>query len=261
MVARIGGKLQTKRVVLFLLEGQNDEEALIPPFKMLLNERASVFSEVFHCDVTVAHLFKGSCGITIKSDVCETVRMFILEHLERGQGYTWGDLAAVVHIVDTDGAFAPEDCIIEDQSSKIIRYSQEGIICSDKPWIVKRNAEKSASLNKLVRKRTLSWRGKKVPYTVYYLSRNFEHALLGVERSLSNEEKDQLAQLFRRKYVNNPDAFLELLKQSANGAPSGYGESWAYIQEGMRSLEGHTNLFLALEDVLDSLGIEGAAVE
>lgn len=242
-----------RKVILFLVEGPNDEIALVQPFKGLLAHVGRVDSCPFYCDVTITHLFKGRDCVKSRSNVCETVRQFVLDYLESGRGYNWDDIALIVHVVDTDGAFVPDEHVVEDLSCQDIVYTEDEIRSADPEGVRRRNREKRKSIDALVDKRVLTWKRKHVPYHVFYCSRNFEHAFCGLEASLSDREKDAVAQAFRRRYENDSEAFAELLEQVGKGVPSEYGESWKFVKEGLRSLERHSNLVL-LVSVAESAG-------
>ena len=85
----------TRKVVLFIVEGPSDEAALGGIFTKIFNNAAVKF-DVIHGDPTT------SCQDPAK--IREHVRNEILKHLARDRGYGWKDLERIVVICDTDGA-------------------------------------------------------------------------------------------------------------------------------------------------------------
>lgn len=121
-----------RRVVLFLVEGSSEEASLVAPFRRWFASRGGdgagsnagasagadddspaldTRSETFYCDVTTVHMFPGDATFSVRSNVRDTVRQFVLDRIESRHAYDWADIDRIVHIVDLDGAFVPDDCI------------------------------------------------------------------------------------------------------------------------------------------------------
>lgn len=238
-----------KKVVLFLVEGPTDEVALVSPMRTLLKGRVATESLAFYCDVTTVCLFPSEASFLVKQDVCETVRGFVLDRIEKNPGYKWKDLERIVHIVDLDGAFIPESCIVEDSSYSKIGYRTDCILTSDREWVIRRNAEKASALRRLARKRTLKYERHDVPYEVYFMSRNLEQALFGLDEGVNQDMKEKLAHAFRRKCLSNPDFFATLLESEDVAIAGDYRETWSYAEEGLHSLERGSNLRFFMESI------------
>ena len=127
-----------RRVVLFLVEGSSEEASLVAPFRRWFASRGGdgagssvgagagdgsgsgagddsltldTRSETFYCDVTAVHMFPSDATFSVRSNVRDTVRQFVLDRIESRHAYDWADIDRIVHIVDLDGAFVPDDCI------------------------------------------------------------------------------------------------------------------------------------------------------
>lgn len=183
----------TRKVVLFIVEGPSDEAALGGIFTKIFNNAAVKF-DVIHGDATT------SCQDPAK--IREHVRNEILKHLARDRGYGWKDLERIVVICDTDGAFVPSSCI-EASSDGRLHYEEGCILARDPAAIVERNAKKSEALKRLSSIKELTSKQRKVPIRTFFHSRNLEHALSGEPGECSNDEKELLAHRFARKYVND----------------------------------------------------------
>lgn len=74
------------------------------------------------------------------------------------------------------------------------------------------------------------------------MSCNLDHALYN-EQNLSEESKQDYADSFYEVFKDAPRSFVDFLnEQVVNGVPRSYPQSWKYIEEGLHSLERHTNL-------------------
>ena len=226
----------TRKVVLFIVEGPSDEAALGGIFTKIFSN-ATVKFDVIHGDVTT------SCQDPAK--IREHVRNEILKHLSRDRGYGWKDLERIVVICDTDGAFVPSSCI-EASSDGRLHYEEARILTRDPATIAERNAKKSEALKRLSSIKELTSKQRKVPIRTFFLSRNLEHALSNEPGECSNDEKELLAHRFAQKYVNGIEGFKRFLAEEI-GVVGDYAETWNYVAEGSHSLERCSNLHLVLE--------------
>lgn len=237
-----------KEVILFLVEGTSEQDALVAPFAQHFRERARVEGESFFCDVTTVSMFsKPAPTFTVRSNVRETVRTFVLDQIERKHTYTWRDLAQIVHIVDTDGAFVPDDKVLANEGLDGIAYYSDHIEHPRPSDIVERNHVKARALRTLAFAGELVYRKHAVPYRVFFMSRNLEHALFGVGADVDENMKERLSRAFAEACKRNPQMLEERLRDPEVCVPGTYEETWDYIQEGVRSLERGTNLGLLLD--------------
>ena len=132
----------------------------------------------------------------------------------------------------------------------------------NKDFIVKRNTQKSANVNRLVSQDTLTlnWTSnvqdykdlpietaKNVDYKIYYMSCNLEHITIGKLEVFSQEEKIDIAENFK-----NYDCFSNLLPDciSQYTTPqSRYQASWDFITKKLNSLHRYTNIMLSVENI------------
>ena len=104
----------------------------------------------------------------------------------------------------------------------------------------------SGNLNRLITTKKI-W---KIPYSVYYMSCNLDHALYG-KLNTSDEDKEKDAHAFAKQYKDDVPGFLKYISESDFSVMDGYKESWKYIKQDLHSLERHTNLgicFIQEED-------------
>ena len=233
-----------KKVVFAIVEGPSDETAL----GVLLSrhfDKDSVYTHVMHCDITTefdkdTRQRVGAADITKK--IAEVVKRWAdsnrlkSEHFER-----------IIHIVDTDGAFVTEDCIVQGDVKGPF-YTLDKILCPVRENIIERNDRKSKNLLRLATTPTI-W---KVPYTAYYMSCNLDHVLYNKQNS-SDKDKEADALHFALRYRENVPDFINFISKSdfaykpkpELSLTENYKESWKEIQIGRNSLERRTNFGLA----------------
>ena len=147
-----------------------------------------------------------------------------------------------------DGAFIPDDAVVEDAAAVKPLYSVTEIRTQRKSGIENRNQRKRECLNRL----SAASRIWGVPYQIYYMSCNLDHALYGKLNS-TDDEKEADSFAFAKKYRDNIPGFMKYISESDFSVSGSYPQSWQYIREGLRSLERHTNFGLCFqEEAVDS---------
>lgn len=233
-------KNDEKKVNLFVVEGPTDEVALASILEKILCGKRTVF-EVIHGDITLEGRWGGS-----SNEPKERVRKRVLTHLEQNNGYGWRDLSRIVLLCDTDGAFVDDDLVVPSGGERLL-YGEDCIRAADADGIRKRNRHKKKAMAALRQCSYLTYKKTQVPFEVYYMSRNLEHALYGVARECTDEEKTDMAYDFRRRYVDDIEGFRELVNGEI-AVPGSYGDTWGYIAQGANSLSRCSNFHLALSD-------------
>ncbi|MCC8080395.1 MAG: hypothetical protein LIO57_10175 [Oscillospiraceae bacterium] len=222
-----------KQIVFVIVEGPSDETAL----SMLLSKVFSsdtVFLHVMRRDITTE---RGVKPDNILSKIGGEVQTYA-----KNNHFARNHFKRVIHIVDMDGAYIPNENIIEDAGAVKTFYSPTSIRTRSKDNIMQRNRQKRENLDKLSGAKCV-WGS--IPYSVYYMSCNLDHVLHNKQNS-DDEAKERDAFAFARKYKDDIPAFLDFLSRSDFSVMSGYAPSWAYIKDGLHSLERHTNLALCL---------------
>ena len=80
------------------------------------------------------------------------------------------------------------------------------------------------------------------------MSRNLDHVLYGKLNS-TDEEKENDAYAFAKKYKDDIDGFLSFISDSDFARIDGYKESWEFIRQDLHSLERFTNLGLCFLEI------------
>ena len=193
------------------------------------------------------------------------------------------DIVKIIHLVDLDGAYIPDECIIEDKrfienknkEKNIFRedekfktwYEEKRIVCNEKEDIKDRNKQKRGNIDFLVD--SPSFAAEDIPYYVYYFSTNLDHFLhthLKDNQNLKHGQKTDEADKFRSRFkkegedVNDYDfeSFVKVFTEDPNSATfngKDYKSSWDYIKDRRNnpfaSLARGTNFDLFLNDLYD----------
>lgn len=220
---------KTKKFVLIICEGPTDENALYRIMK-------GFFAP---CEIRF-HISHGDPLIQFEEDKNPMNKIReIVNQEKRKYALKDSDIIAVLQITDTDGAFIPEENIIEDPDANKIIYSKDEIITKFPSSILARNKKKKTNVNKLIRQNGIN---EETPYRLYYVSRNIESALYGINDTMSDNRKSNLADDFSDAFGKDWRRFLSYIEKECNPLGRTYEESWDLIKEGTASLERHTNL-------------------
>ncbi len=222
-----------KKIIFVIVEGPSDEEAL----GVILNrfyDQNVVHVHIMRKDITSE---KGVKPSNIYSKIGDEIRRYAREnHFEKKH------FQEIIHLVDMDGAYIPDENIVEDEEAVKPVYSETEIHTCNKADIEERNLQKRENIDKLCSCRDICT----VPYRVFYMSCNLDHVLYNKLNS-SDEEKENDSYQFAKQYRDKISKFVTFIAESDFAVMSGYRESWDYIKQDLHSLERHTNLGLCLK--------------
>lgn len=157
--------------------------------------------------------------------------------------YRNSDILQVVHLIDTDGAFICDD-LIKAGREKEVKYFEDHIETGEVDYIKRRNLKKSGVVSSLCSTGKINAR---IPYSIYYFSRNMEHVLHNLATELTSNQKVELADCFAEQYADNPNGFIEFIKSSEIAVEGSYSQTWTFIRSGINSLNRHCNLRILFE--------------
>lgn len=123
----------TKKIILVLVEGPTDEDALAVVFEKILEEQQIEF-DVLHTDITAKE------EMTSKYIVKE-IKKKADAYLERNPFIEKKDILKVVQLIDTDGAFVDSSQIMQSENGKT-EYSDTCIWAKNRDRLIKRNISK-----------------------------------------------------------------------------------------------------------------------
>lgn len=224
-----------KKIVFVIVEGPSDQDAL----ELLLNnifDRNRVFVHVTYGDITSK---SGNNPSNILRKVTEEIRRYAKNnHFEKVH------FQQVIHIIDMDGTYVSDECVIEDETAEDTMYFTDSIRTCNRQGIIDRNLMKGRNIDKLSETPAI-WGG--IPYSAFYMSCNLDHVLYNKLNS-SDEEKERDSYAFARKYKDDTEGFRKFIAESDFSVGGDYLSSWKYIKEDKHSLERHTNLSLCFPE-------------
>lgn len=229
-----------KKVVLVIVEGGCEE--------VLLNNRLRDKFHQYHIRFHIQHgdiLYDLSKpDEPIKTVIGNAIKEFMMKSKFRPE-----DLCCVLHIIDMDGCFIPEEAIVIDETQKELTiYHQDKITVphdKQRKQIAARNVERGRNINEMKALNTIL--PDEINYRMYYFSRNLEHVLFNdanPEKGAKYPEVEQFAE-----QLDMPiEEFLQELMPTVPG-DNPYSESWELISQNKASLEQYSNVPLLFEFV------------
>ena len=112
-----------KKAMIFILEGPSDDTSLAGSLKYIFSS-SRIESLVMHGDITSNRTITNR---NIVKRLHEEIRAFCNKKF-----LTKSNILRIVHIIDTDGAFIPDDLVQEAPDCSQIVYSEDNIRCSSK---------------------------------------------------------------------------------------------------------------------------------
>lgn len=218
--------------MLVIVEGPSDDMALGTMLDKVYNTDF-VYLHIMHGDITTR---KGVTPENIISKIGNEVRGYA-----KSQHYKAKDFKQIIHIVDTDGVYIPDDRVFGNAGGDRILYKSNGIYAVNPQQIIARNEQKRDNLYRL-RSCGAIWN---IPYKVYYMSCNMDHVLHD-KRNSTDDEKENDAYAFAKRYKNDLKGFVKFICESDFSVDGEYKQSWKYLEDGMKSIERHTNLGLCI---------------
>lgn len=261
-------KRPKKKVILFLVEGDSEREALYYRFSELydnIDENIEVFFPkiVEPTNDPDNPLEKDETGgdITQRFDVYpgnydEKVFEFFLRDFFNVQKILPKDVYEVIQLVDMDGAFVDDECVVCGENPtgrEQPYYDKDKIITLCPEQKRRRNKRKRTNTLFVMEKTTIKIKQKTVPYSVYFFSSNLDH-FLHSSANMGRHEKTEAASAFSDAYTGNTMGFADVFLKDPDAMQGmTYQESWAYItqEHSLVSLERHTNINSLVQKLLD----------
>lgn len=229
--------LKNKKIVFIIVEGPSDDEALGVIFSRFYDKNV-VHVEIIHGDITSD--IRTNAGNKV-SKIGNIVRAYSTRN-----HYTKKDFQEIIHLIDMDGAFIPDDNVVFDKTaSERTYYSLNEIRTASPKKIIDRNKRKSENINKLC---YLNKVWVDIPYRAFYMSSNLDHVLYG-KINCTDDEKEENAYKFAMKYKDHLSDFLNFISNSDFSRCDNYKSSWEFIKKGTHSLERNSNLGICFKEI------------
>lgn len=220
-----------RKIAFVIVEGPSDKEALHVMFERAFNRNgADSYVYVVHGDITSR---RGITPANVRKEIASMVKSYAARN-----GLRQSDFEKVIHLMDTDGAFVDSSRVIEAAGLDRAQYYDSEIRCRKPEDIVTRNAQKAAVMRQLAATSSV-WRS--IPYEPYYMSCNLDHVLYD-KQNLSDDEKEDEAVLFSRKYHDDVSGFIQFICHSPFSVMGTRRETWRFIEVDDNSLKRHSNL-------------------
>jgi len=215
-----------KKVVLFIVEGANDQIALALPLENLLSSESVSFQ------ITGGDITSDKQGKDIKARVGDVVRQHCKHYKIKPS-----DIAEVVLLVDMDGAYIPRDNIILNADHEKPFYGEEAVLHNNPDVLHETHLRKQRNINALV------GMGKVVGilFGIYYFSCNLDHVICN-EANLTQVKKREEAGRFDSKYSDDSPGFINFFQEEGLASAGDYLDSWQAIRTETNSLKRRSNL-------------------
>jgi len=227
---------KTKKVILFLVEGVTDETVLGLLLSRIMEEKQIVRFKIIGGDITTR---SGTNANNCINRVVDQIKEFLAQDI-----YQKNDILEVVHLVDMDGAFIPDDHVVRSTKQlpkgTHIYYTTEQILTDNVDGVINRNHQKAEVLDKLSSTKELYG---KIPYQIYFFSCNLEHVFYNCQNAVDTEKYD-MAKKIEDQFVENPREFVEFLNSGEIPLSNDYSDSWKLLKQEEESLKRHTNFHL-----------------
>ena len=227
-------QINFKRVILIISEGPTEKISLENILKKIYQDKRVKFQYIYG-DITTKN---GVSVNNIEAKIQEAIKAFI----KRDKGFNKSDILKIIHLVDTDGCYIPDNKIIEDVSQSHFIYADENIIVNSRANCKSRNHGKAKILDYLITLKKI-WN---IDYNFYYMSTNLDHVLHNDPNILDSKKIEQ-ASAFKEKYAGKEQNFIQDLKKEKLIYEGSFEESWDYIKQGTNSLKRKTNINLAFK--------------
>lgn len=148
---------ETRKTVLFIVEGPSDKEALEKIFKKIYKNERSIEFKFTNGDIS------SDPDITndnVVDKIYDIVNSFLTDKKLRKT-----DIFQVIQIFDMDGAFIPESAITHGNAKEFV-YTDTGITYKGIEKVKSRNERKTSILNHLLETKEI--RG--LSYEMYFMS-------------------------------------------------------------------------------------------
>lgn len=231
-----------KKVILFVVEGTSDKEALEP-----------ILSELIDTNLVRFEVLRGDATASIsepyyRKNMKDRIKIIVDNYLENNRGIQKKYIEKIIYITDTDGCFIDNEYIYFSEKDKEFRYENDGIYTNNVERAKQRNEFKSRNLSVLYSASEIY----RLQIETYYFSCNLDHVLYNI-RNLKQELKEDYAIDFAEQYEGKEQEFINFLSKEDIPMGEAYRESWTQIRESLNSLLRHSNFHIFFRNNIEYL--------
>lgn len=247
----------TKKVILFIVEGNSDRQSLERPIQNFLQ---NIDKEIEATFLVAKGDITSDSRISPENIEDKLNRYYFQPFFSANEFYYPKDIIEVVQICDLDGTFIPDNYCREFDANHSIEdgflYDPPYIYGESQQSVIDRNRRKAENIKHLLSLNSIKVKSKKRPYSVYFFSSNIDHYLHN-KLNLSAREKILVADSFADKCDDEPEWFIKQMHQPSLAIENMSNiESWEYIMKNCNSIERHTNFNLYLDRLFTILNTE-----
>jgi hypothetical protein len=230
-----------KQIILFIVEGMSEQTSFENILNQLDSNKKNKF-KIIHGDITAK-----SCQYNIVKKISKKVIEFFEE--PQNKHYELKDIKKIVHLIDTDGVFMLDSCIIRNDEDKKV-FSNNQYKAPNVNEIIARNKNKREVIKRIANTTYIPIAQKKIylQYECYYFSCNLEHVLHNNPNVQTDNEKTKLANSFADQYFGYEYMFLDFIKDESFTTNLSYKDSWDYIMKPENAFNRKTNFNLYFKE-------------
>lgn len=200
-----------KRVVLFVVEGPSDQDALIPFIeKEIQINRMKTTVKNMHGDILTKYI-DGTrkyevTSSNVRKELTDKIEEYLDSPLIKSEQIKRKDLRKIYYVTDTDYCFFQE-----------FEHSKNKRECLKKIFYFEKLNLKN---------------GVEVEIETIFFSKHLEHVLKNIEENLSNEEKSKIAIEFSKRSLEDRDFYIDTFKNQEDlKIWSSFSEAYIGIQD------------------------------
>jgi len=228
-------KYLDKNVLLFIVEGPNDEVALGKALDNLHKYHSK--DGIMRIGVTYGDITSDFKTTNASHEVAKHVKKYCAYNKLKPS-----DICEIVLLLDMDGAYIPREAIFQSNEHLKAFYCEKKILHKNPELLQKTREHKQKQLNDII----LLNKVMKIPFFIYFVSCNLDHIICG-NANLTDREKSDVADNFSMKYGEDADGFLSFFRNPEISLGSSYKESWDAIRENLNSLGRYSNMNVFLD--------------
>jgi hypothetical protein len=209
------------KIIIAIVEGSNDEVGLQKLLEFIVREKyrdTSIKVQVMGYDLTQIPLEQNQ-------SIADLVSAKVTDYMEANK-LSFLEVPEIIEICDIDGAFLKDEALVPNHSR--IFYGENCVYCPRVEEIIARNKTKRDNLQVLVKTKELGIGAKKIPYSIYFFSCNFED-VFSSKRNNDSPAKRHVALELDEKFTKDPKANLAIFRDQKLFPFSDFDTSWASV--------------------------------
>lgn len=215
-----------KRVVLFVVEGPSDQDALIPFIENEIQKnKMRTTVKNMHGDILTKYI-DGTrryevTSSNVRKKLTDKIEEYLDSNIVKSEQIKRKDLKKIYYITDTDYCFFQE-----------FEHSKNKSECLRKIFY----------FEKLKLKNNIE-----VKIETIFFSKHLEHVLKNIEENLSNEEKAKIAIEFSKESLKNRDFYINTFKDQENL------KTWESFSEAYTNIQNYKGRACNMNNLLNEL--------